>query len=76
MKTIIDVQYWEKSYNDSRKLPLTWRHKDTGEIIWEHKDGDHFVYFNNKNEYIGRYNSDTSIFYDGIVLVVLDSEVK
>jgi len=48
--------------------------KVTSEIIYEKKVDDHFEYFTFDNKYIGRYNSDVSLFRDDLNLVVLDSE--
>ena len=48
--------------------------KVTSEIIYEKKIDGHFEYFSFDNKYIGRYNSDVSLFRDGLILVVLDPE--
>lgn len=70
MKTHIDIKKW-KSIDKN-----TYKNEDTGKVIIEKKCKDHFEYFSNDDEYLGRFNSDISLFKDGLVLVVIDSEYR
>lgn len=68
MKTRIEIKDW-KSIDKK-----TYKNINAGQIIIEKKCKDHFEYFSPDEEYLGRYNSDYSLFKDDLILVVIDSE--
>ena len=67
MKLIIDIKDWKKT-------SLGWKNQLTGMTIKEKKLEDKFEYYDENDNYLGRYNSDTSFFKDDLILVTLDSE--
>ena len=68
MKTRIEIKDWKRI--DSK----TYKNINSGQIIIEKKYKTHFEYFDDFSQYLGRYNSETGIFNDGIVYIVIDSE--
>jgi len=67
MKIQIEIKDW-KYINHIAK------HKENSQSLIEKFIDGHFEYYDQNDIYIGRYNSDTSLFKDGLILAVLDSE--
>lgn len=71
MKTIIEISDWIKN-------SIGWINKNTGKVIKEKKCNNKlniwFEYFNENDQYLGRYNSTISMFKDGLMINVLDSQ--
>ena len=60
---------------DYKKIGVNkYKNSNTSEIIIEKKIGErHFEYFDQDDNYLGRYNSEYGIFDDDIVMVALNS---